>query len=102
MNVHIVQAFSSCERVTTVEVVELWTVFHEHYSLLGQSRNMGRFISTDHRLAYKDSSVCRSSHFYEAVYFCLAKELARRKNCLLSVTACVAVLSDMTIGHSYS
>ncbi len=31
---------------------------------------------------------------------CLAKELARRKNCLLSVTACVAVLSDMAIGHS--
>ena len=55
---------------TTVEVVELWTVFHEHYSLLGQSSIMGRCISTDHRFAYKDCSVCRSSHFYEAVYFC--------------------------------
>ncbi len=54
----------------TVEVVELWTVFHEHYSLLGQSSIMGRCISTDHRFAYKDCSVCRSSHFYEAVYFC--------------------------------
>ncbi len=55
---------------TTVEVLELWTVFHERYSLLGQSRIMGCCISTDHRFAYKDCSVCRSSHFYEAVYFC--------------------------------
>ncbi len=44
---------------------------YEHYSLLGQSRNMGRFISTDHWFAYKDCSVYRSSQFYEAVYFCL-------------------------------
>ncbi len=35
---------------STVEVVELWTVFHERYSLLGQSNNMGCCISTDHRL----------------------------------------------------
>ncbi len=27
--------------LATVEVVELWTVFHEHYSLLNQTRNMG-------------------------------------------------------------
>ncbi len=32
---------------------------------------MGRCTSTDHRFAYKDCSVCRSSHFNEAVYFCL-------------------------------
>ena len=36
----------------TVEVVELWTVFHEHDSLLGQSSNMGCCISTDQRFAY--------------------------------------------------
>ena len=29
----------------TVELMELWTVFHEHYSLLGQSRNMGHFLN---------------------------------------------------------
>ena len=32
--------------VITVEVLELWTVFHEHCLLLGQSSNMGRCIST--------------------------------------------------------
>ena len=35
-----------CFLLTTV--VELWTVFDEHYSLLDQSNNMGRCISTDH------------------------------------------------------
>ena len=30
---------------STVEVAELWTVFHEHYSLLGQSSIMGCCIS---------------------------------------------------------
>ena len=29
----------------TVEVAELWTVFHEHYSLLDQSSDMGQLIS---------------------------------------------------------
>ncbi len=57
--------------ILTVEVVELWTIFHEHYSLLGWSSNTGHCISTDHSFAYKDCNVCRSSHFYEAVYFCL-------------------------------
>ncbi len=36
----------SWSRDSTVEVMELWTVFHEHYSLLDQSSNMGRCIST--------------------------------------------------------
>ncbi len=35
----------------TVEVVELWTIFDEHFSLLCQSSNIGRCISTDHMFA---------------------------------------------------
>ena len=34
-------------------------------------------------------------------FHCLAKELARRKNCPLSVSACVAVLSGMANGYAY-
>ena len=51
----------------TVEVMDLWTVFHEHYSLLVQSSDVGRCISTDHRFAYNDCSICRSNHFYEVL-----------------------------------
>ncbi len=51
--------------------MELWTVFHDHYSLLGQSSNMTHCILTDYRFAYKDCSVSISRHFYEAVNFCL-------------------------------
>ncbi len=44
----------------TVEVVELWTAFNEHYSLLGQSNNMGRCISTLFRRIFWNtaSSTC--------------------------------------------
>ena len=55
--------------VATVEVTELWTVFHEHYSLLGKSSNMGCCISTDHRFAYKDCSVYISCLFSKLYSF---------------------------------
>ena len=69
LSIHRESSFHQAPSSTTVEVVELWTVFHEHYSLLGQSSNMGCCISTDHRFAYKDCSVHRSSHFLWSCLF---------------------------------
>ena len=45
------------DMLPTVEVVDLWTVFHEHYSLLDQSSNMGHCIS------------CLSSELYS--FYCV-------------------------------
>ncbi len=35
-----------------VEVMELWTVFHEHYPLLGKSSNMEFFEYLDYLSSY--------------------------------------------------
>ncbi len=43
--------------LTTVEVAKLWTVFHEHYSLFGQSSNIGFCVSTGHNKNSDNSSV---------------------------------------------
>ena len=32
---------ANIKQIPTVEVVELWTIFHEHYSLLTHPSNMG-------------------------------------------------------------
>ncbi len=61
--------------IIKVEVMELWTVFHEHYSLLVQSGNMSCCISTDPRFAYWVQLM--SENLSEGIFWisCLSFEL---------------------------